>query len=234
MGDQHRRRRLRSRAPNVADRRQEQQVGTDPARRTNGSTIDLAGGETLRGTEPAARRRPTPRPSHRRVRSIGKRAEIGLLHPHMLRTAFITAALDAGVPLLPHTAGFAARQMRRSVLSVECCDGVVLRWCYGRLAATLMVACRRSVGCADMGRVAGVARGVVLDRGYASSIGVGALRASSGRPAADRFTVVTNLSWVWPRAPGRRPASRRGCFSRVRRLSFRRVPIAVGRERTSA
>jgi integrase/recombinase XerD len=32
------------------------------------------------------------------VRSIGKRAGIGLVHPHMLRAAFIMAALDAGVP----------------------------------------------------------------------------------------------------------------------------------------
>ena len=33
------------------------------------------------------------------VRSIGKRAGLGLVHPHMLRAAFIMAALDAGVPL---------------------------------------------------------------------------------------------------------------------------------------
>jgi integrase/recombinase XerD len=39
------------------------------------------------------------RTAHRWVRSIGKRAEIGLVHPHMLRAAFIMAALDAGVPL---------------------------------------------------------------------------------------------------------------------------------------
>ena len=34
-----------------------------------------------------------------RVRSIGKRAGLGHVHPHMLRGAFIMAALDAGVPL---------------------------------------------------------------------------------------------------------------------------------------
>jgi integrase/recombinase XerD len=39
------------------------------------------------------------RTAHRWVRSIGKRAGIGLVHPHMLRAAFIMAALDAGVPL---------------------------------------------------------------------------------------------------------------------------------------
>jgi integrase len=39
------------------------------------------------------------RTAHRWVRSIGKRAGLGAVHPHMLRTAFIMAALDAGVPL---------------------------------------------------------------------------------------------------------------------------------------
>jgi site-specific recombinase XerD len=35
----------------------------------------------------------------RPVRSIGKRAGLGVAHPHMLRAAFIMAALDAGVRL---------------------------------------------------------------------------------------------------------------------------------------
>ena len=39
------------------------------------------------------------RTAHRWVRSIGKRAGLGHVHPHMLRAAFIMAALDAGVPL---------------------------------------------------------------------------------------------------------------------------------------
>jgi len=39
------------------------------------------------------------RTAHRWVRSIGKRAGLGIVHPHMLRAAFIMAALDAGVPL---------------------------------------------------------------------------------------------------------------------------------------
>ena len=37
------------------------------------------------------------RTAHRWVRSIGKRAGLGIVHPHMLRAAFIMAALDAGV-----------------------------------------------------------------------------------------------------------------------------------------
>ncbi|MGP8059918.1 MAG: tyrosine-type recombinase/integrase [Acidimicrobiales bacterium] len=39
------------------------------------------------------------RTAHRWVKSIGKRAGLGFVHPHMLRSAFIMAALDAGVPL---------------------------------------------------------------------------------------------------------------------------------------
>jgi len=39
------------------------------------------------------------RTAHRWVRSIGKRAGLGIVHPHMLRAAFIMAVLDAGVPL---------------------------------------------------------------------------------------------------------------------------------------
>jgi integrase/recombinase XerD len=39
------------------------------------------------------------RTAHRWVRSIGRRAGLGIVHPHMLRAAFIMAALDAGVPL---------------------------------------------------------------------------------------------------------------------------------------
>ena len=37
--------------------------------------------------------------AYRWVRSIGKRAGLDHVHPHMLRAAFIMAALDAGVPL---------------------------------------------------------------------------------------------------------------------------------------
>ena len=64
-------------------------------------TIDLAVGERTEG--PILRRhdgeRLDRRTAHRWVRSIGRRAGLGLVHPHMLRAAFIMAALDAGVPL---------------------------------------------------------------------------------------------------------------------------------------
>ena len=64
-------------------------------------TIDLAVGERCQG--PILRRRDGQRldrrTAHRWIRSIGKRAGLGQVHPHMLRAAFIMAALDAGVPL---------------------------------------------------------------------------------------------------------------------------------------
>jgi integrase/recombinase XerD len=64
-------------------------------------TIDLAVGERQEG--PILLRhdgqRLDRRTAHRWVRSIGKRAGLGLVHPHMLRAGFIMAALDAGVPL---------------------------------------------------------------------------------------------------------------------------------------
>ena len=64
-------------------------------------TVDLAVGERCEG--PILRRRDGQRldrrTAHRWVRAIGKRAALGLVHPHMLRAAFIMAALDAGVPL---------------------------------------------------------------------------------------------------------------------------------------
>ena len=64
-------------------------------------TIDLAIGERHEG--PILRRRGGQRldrrTAHRWVRSIGKRAGLGHVHPHMLRPAFVMAALGAGVPL---------------------------------------------------------------------------------------------------------------------------------------
>src|SRR5918994_1406992 len=64
-------------------------------------TVDLAVGERHEG--PILRRRDghrlDRRTAHRWVRSIGKRAGLGAVHPHMLRAAFIMAALDAGVAL---------------------------------------------------------------------------------------------------------------------------------------
>lgn len=64
-------------------------------------TIDLAIGDRHDG--PILRRRDGERldrrTAHRWVASIGKRAGLDSVHPHMLRAAFIMAALDAGVPL---------------------------------------------------------------------------------------------------------------------------------------
>jgi integrase/recombinase XerD len=64
-------------------------------------TIDLAVGERHEG--PILRRRDGQRldrrTAHRWVRAVGKRAGLGLVHPHMLRAGFIMAAVDAGVPL---------------------------------------------------------------------------------------------------------------------------------------
>lgn len=64
-------------------------------------TISLAIGERTSG--PILLRhdgqRLDPRTAHRWVRSIAKHAALGNVYPHMLRAAFIMAALDAGVPL---------------------------------------------------------------------------------------------------------------------------------------
>jgi site-specific recombinase XerD len=64
-------------------------------------TIDLAAGERCAG--PILRRRDGQRldrrTAYRWVGSIASRAGLTAVHPHMLRAAFIMAALDAGVPL---------------------------------------------------------------------------------------------------------------------------------------
>jgi site-specific recombinase XerD len=64
-------------------------------------TIDLAISERSEGPIlcRADGQRLDRRTAHRWVRSIGRRAGLGVVHPHMLRSAFIMAALDAGVPL---------------------------------------------------------------------------------------------------------------------------------------
>jgi integrase len=63
-------------------------------------TIDLAVGE--RHDSPILRRRDghrlDRRTAHPWVHAIAKRTGLGPVHPHMLRAAFIMAALDAGVP----------------------------------------------------------------------------------------------------------------------------------------
>ena len=64
-------------------------------------TIDLAISERTEG--PILRRkdgtRLDRRTAHRWVRSMGKKAGLNAVYPHMLRSAFIMATLDAGVPL---------------------------------------------------------------------------------------------------------------------------------------
>ena len=77
------------------------QPATVPLVPRTARTLDLAIGERTVG--PILRRsdgaRLDARTAYRWVRSTGKRAELGHVHPHMLRAAFIMAALDAGVPL---------------------------------------------------------------------------------------------------------------------------------------
>jgi len=77
------------------------QPATVPLVPRTARTVDLAVGE--RATGPVLLRhdgsRLDPRTAHRWVRSIGQRAGLDHVHPHMLRAAFIMAALDAGVPL---------------------------------------------------------------------------------------------------------------------------------------
>jgi site-specific recombinase XerD len=64
-------------------------------------TVDLAIGDRSEG--PILLRhngdRLDTRTAYRWVRSVGQRAGLDRVHPHMLRAAFIMAALDAGVPL---------------------------------------------------------------------------------------------------------------------------------------
>ncbi len=64
-------------------------------------TVDLAIGERREGPILVRHdgQRLDRRTPHRCVRAIGKRAGLGHVHPHMLRGAFIMAALDAGAPL---------------------------------------------------------------------------------------------------------------------------------------
>jgi site-specific recombinase XerD len=64
-------------------------------------TIDLAIAERREGPILVRQhgRRLDRRTAHPWVQSMGKRAGLGRLRPHMLRAGFIMAALDAGVPL---------------------------------------------------------------------------------------------------------------------------------------
>jgi integrase/recombinase XerD len=93
--------RVRTRASHAADRRQGSKPATIPLVPRTARTLDLAIGERTVG--PILRRhdgrRLDPRTAHRWVQAIGTRAGVDQVHPHMLRAAFIMAALDAGVPL---------------------------------------------------------------------------------------------------------------------------------------
>jgi site-specific recombinase XerD len=64
-------------------------------------TIDLAVEERHEGPilRRVDRQRLDRRTAHRWVAAIAKRAGLGAVYPHRLRSAFIMAALDAGVPL---------------------------------------------------------------------------------------------------------------------------------------
>jgi site-specific recombinase XerC len=85
----------------MADHRQGRQARHHPHAPRTSRTIDLAIGDRVAG--PILRRRDgnrlDRRTAHHRVRSIGERAGLGHVHPHMLRAAFLIAALDPGVPL---------------------------------------------------------------------------------------------------------------------------------------
>jgi integrase/recombinase XerD len=64
-------------------------------------TVDLAIDERTAGPilrRHDGRRRLNPRTAHRWVQAIGRPAGLEHVHPHVLRAAFIMAALDAGVP----------------------------------------------------------------------------------------------------------------------------------------
>jgi integrase len=64
-------------------------------------SIDLAIGERSAGPILTRKdgQRLDPRTAYRWVRSVGRRAGLDAVHPHILRAGFIMAALDAGVPL---------------------------------------------------------------------------------------------------------------------------------------
>ncbi len=85
----------------TSHRRQGEHACRHPLVPRTARTLGLAVGERMCG--PITVRRDGQaldrRTAHRWVRAISKRAGLGLVHPHMLRSAFDTAALDAGVSL---------------------------------------------------------------------------------------------------------------------------------------
>ena len=98
---QHRGPRPRTRPPHPPDPRQGQQASHHPLVPRTARTIDPAIGERHEG--PILQRRDGQRldrrTAHRWAHAIGKKAGLCSVHPHMLRAAFIMAALDASVPL---------------------------------------------------------------------------------------------------------------------------------------
>jgi integrase len=91
-----------SAAPDVDDHPQGGKVGTIPLAPRTARAIDLAIGERTGGPVflAADGRRLDRHGADRIVRKVARRAGITkAVTPHTLRYAFITAALDAGVPL---------------------------------------------------------------------------------------------------------------------------------------
>jgi integrase/recombinase XerD len=85
----------------LADRGERQPARWDPARATHGPHVGFGDRRTGRGSDPSTPRRRPAGHAHRLPLGPGDRQERGLdrIHPHMVRAAFIMAALDAGVPL---------------------------------------------------------------------------------------------------------------------------------------
>ena len=101
LRDQYRGPRLHPGTPHASDYGQGKQAGHHSPGAAGGPGHRLAIGERSEG--PILRRRDGKRldrrAAHRWVRSIGKQAGLSAVYLHMLRSAFIMAALDAGVPL---------------------------------------------------------------------------------------------------------------------------------------
>ena len=93
--------RLRARTSHPADPRQGQQARRHPARAAHRADHRPRRRRTPRRPHPSTPGRAASRTAHRPP--VGarhrQRAGLGAVHPHMLRAAFIMAALDAGVPL---------------------------------------------------------------------------------------------------------------------------------------
>ena len=101
LRDQHRGSRLRARTSHAAHRRQGQSASHRAARASHRPHTRPRHRRAHRRADPAALRRGPAGYANRLPVGllIGKRAGLDHVHPHMLRAAFIMAALDAGVPL---------------------------------------------------------------------------------------------------------------------------------------